>query len=402
MGIVSLFAGVGGMDVGLRHHNPDLSMLLACDINKDSQKVLQSQFPSVPIHDDVKTLSELPKGTTVVTAGSPCTDLSSLGMCKGIHGPASSLVNEVFRLVEGCDTVETVVLENVANIFRLNDSEGVRHVVDNFDRLGFDWAYRVLNSASFGLPQNRRRFLIVATRGSRPPPTWFLTQREWYQNRRHKVTEEEFEEKGWAGFYVTEGRNGCAFRAGTVPTLKCNGNGLKHTNGFNPHAILLHRPREKDGKRVLKLHPDDAERAQGLPVGWTEAAGIQTRRLARLGNACPVAFTEFVGMGLAGLLDGVPLPDPDPRLGKEKKNLPHCCLSVKGKRSFYDVSEAAHEKVLSLLKCETGADTSRLLRSEECNPVSERSILGFLRRAEGGRSAMPEWALDILKKESGQ
>ena len=166
-GIASLFSGVGAVEHGLRLHLPDVPLLLTCDINPRARLVLAARFPGVPCHDDVTTLAALPEGTTVVSAGAPCTDLSPMGHMAGITGAASGLVSHVFRLVEGCATVQAVVIENVRNLLLLHEGAGIAYVTSELERLGFEWAYRVLDSFAFGLPQTRRRVVLVATRAPR-------------------------------------------------------------------------------------------------------------------------------------------------------------------------------------------------------------------------------------------
>ena len=306
MGIASLFSGVGAIELGLRRHLPCTPLLLLCDVNPDAQRVLCAKFPDVPLHNDVATLARLPDGTTIVTAGSPCTDLSVAGRQAGIDGPASSLVQHVFRLVRDCATVRTIVLENVDNVVRLHRGRGVEELVRQVEALGFAWAYRILDARSFGLPQARRRFVLVAQRGA--APRWLLASRAWQPPTpaARAVTEEDVAAAGYAGLYINEGKRGCGFRAGTLPTLKSNGNGLTKCNGHHPHALLLAPRARRDGARLVKVHVEDAEAAQGLPRGWTEAAGDEIRRFARIGNAAPPPFFEFVGAGLAGLVDAPP------------------------------------------------------------------------------------------------
>ena len=408
MGIVSLFSGIASIDRGLLRHMSEEQILLFCEVNPDARKVLQAAHPGVPIHEDVRTLKRLPGGSTIVTAGAPCTDLSSLGECQGIHGPSSSLIDHVFRLVESHEGVHTVVLENVPNILSLHGGQGMHHVSRRLVLLGFEFAYRVLDLLSFGLPQRRRRFLLVARRtGSEAEgvPWWMLLDRPYSCSATggRAPTFEQVERDGFAGFYITEGKRGSGFRSGVFPTLKCNGNGLRLTNGFNPHAVMLPHPRKKDGRRILKMHPDDAEVAQGIEAGLTEPAGSFPRRFARLGNTCPVPFAEWVGLGLSGKVSGETESSPPPPIREadlesmQGSAWPLCAaVDRTGRVLEYARSEAASEAFLRHM------DAPRrpgLLRAEESLLVSLRSLKGYLRRAEAGRPAMPEWALELLRDE---
>ena len=391
MGLVSLFSGIGGIELGLRKHLPDLPLLLLCEINEDARRVLAAHFPGVPVHDDVRTLEALPANTTVVTAGSPCTDLSSVGKKAGIHGPSSCLVDEVFRLVEGCDTVQTIVLENVPNLLRLHGGEGMRHIATHLERLGFAWAYRVLDAHEFGLPQWRSRVVVVATRGSQPP-MWLFAHGE--ESTPVPVDEQSLQRIGYAGFYINEGKRGSGYRVGLAPTIKSNGNGAQTVCGWQPHCLLLSPDARADGVRVVYLHIEDAELAQGLPCGWTLAAGSEARRFARVGNAVPVRFFEFIGAGIAGTLP--PPPDLARPTSSKRLGWPDAAYSTPDGPRPVQCTRSPHADWHS-------HPTTTFTNLDASRPVSGRAALGFLRRAGGsGRSHMPAYALEALREHAAR
>src|SRR5262245_9745417 len=95
---VGLFAGIGGIEVGLERAGHQT--LLLCENDPSAQKVLQTRFPGIQIESDVRELKSLPLGTTLLAGGFPCQDLSQAGTTAGIDGTRSGLVGEVFRLLE--------------------------------------------------------------------------------------------------------------------------------------------------------------------------------------------------------------------------------------------------------------------------------------------------------------
>src|SRR5690606_17988103 len=96
--MVGLFAGIGGLELGLGRHGCSTELL--CEIEPGAQAVLRTRFPDVPPHPDVTRLRSLPRDTELVAAGFPCQDLSQAGRTAGITGSKSGLVDEVFRLVK--------------------------------------------------------------------------------------------------------------------------------------------------------------------------------------------------------------------------------------------------------------------------------------------------------------
>lgn len=165
MNVVGLFAGVGGIELGLEAAGHRTSLI--CEIEPAARAVLAARFPRLPLHDDIRTLDRLPKGTDLVAGGFPCQDISQAGTTKGIAGKNSGLVNEVFRLLARSD-VPHVLLENVSFILALNRGHAMRHVIGELERLGYRWAYRVIDSQAFGLPQRRQRLFLLASRTFEP------------------------------------------------------------------------------------------------------------------------------------------------------------------------------------------------------------------------------------------
>jgi DNA (cytosine-5)-methyltransferase 1 len=98
---VGLFAGIGGLELGL--HRAGFEAKLLCEIDPDASSVLAEHFPSAELHADINGLTALPE-TDVVCAGFPCQDLSMAGTKTGISGGRSGLVVKLFELIEHAHT----------------------------------------------------------------------------------------------------------------------------------------------------------------------------------------------------------------------------------------------------------------------------------------------------------
>ena len=277
MNVVGLFAGVGGIELGLEAAGHRTTSI--CEIDPAARAVLSARFPHIDQHDDIRTLAKLPKNTELVTAGFPCQDISQAGATKGIGGKNSGLVNEVFRLLAKSD-VPNVLLENVSFILALNRGHAMRHVTTELERLGYRWAYRVVDSQAFGLPQRRQRMFLLASRVFEP---FELLLRD---------SVEPTEPADWrghaCGFYWTEGVRGLGWAVDSVPTVK----GGSTVGIASPPAIWM-----PDG-RIITPDIRDAERMQGFSAGWTEPALKVSRpgfRWKLVGNAVSVPAAEWVG-----------------------------------------------------------------------------------------------------------
>jgi DNA (cytosine-5)-methyltransferase 1 len=289
---IGLFAGIGGIELGL--HLAGFETELLCEIDKGAQRVLSRQFPGVPIVKDVRDLRVLPK-VDLVAAGFPCQDLSQAGRTAGISGRHSGLVAEVFKLLGQVGSAPTwLLLENVPFMLQLQRGQAMRFLVDALEELDYSWAYRIVDTRAFGLPQRRQRVLLLASRAEDPRNVLFHgSESEPPRPEADNVA---------CGFYWTEGLTGLGWAVDAVPTLK----GGSTVGIPSPPAIRLAHDRSL-------VTPDirDAERLQGFHPDWTLPAVEDDKRRngprwRLVGNAVSVPVAKWVGERL-----GHPLPYDD-------------------------------------------------------------------------------------------
>ncbi|MEM6554376.1 MAG: DNA (cytosine-5-)-methyltransferase [Pseudomonadota bacterium] len=282
--VAGLFAGVGGIEQGFR--NAGHQTVLLAEQDDAAKKVLEKRFPDIRKHDDVRTLRGTSKAD-LLTAGFPCQDLSQVGRCAGIEGPDSSLVGHVFDLLaKRGSNVKWLVLENVPFMLRLDRGQAIAALVEKLEALGWAWAYRIVDARAFGLPQRRRRVVMVASRDGDPRQA-LLGQDSPPPNQKKRGQHA-------CGFYWTEGNRGVGWAIDSIPPLK-GGSGVSIPS---PPAIWFPR-------RGLIATPtiEDAERMQGFDAGWTApAADAQRgdrRRWRLVGNAVSTRMSEWVARRLS-------------------------------------------------------------------------------------------------------
>ena len=236
---------------------------------------------------DVRELKNLGDADLVV-GGFPCQDLSQAGRTAGIKGSNSGLVGHVFRLLDAkrrCP--KWLLLENVSFMLQLDRGRGMRFLVDELERRNFAWAYRVVDTRAFGLPQRRQRVILLASKAEDPCGVLFADDATPIEAKRDKGT--------WCGFSWTEGLRGLGWAVDAVPTLKGGS-----TLGIpSPPAIWSPR-RGSIGTPEIR----DVERLQGFDPDWTlpalEAEGVRRgHRWKLVGNAVSVPVAEWVGSRLA-------------------------------------------------------------------------------------------------------
>jgi DNA (cytosine-5)-methyltransferase 1 len=98
----------------------------------------------------------------VMCGGPPCPPFSSLSASRLTEDERHGLWREYLRLVD-CVLPQWAVIENVPGL--LSSAEAIGGIRDAFATLGYSVAYRILDAADFGVPQYRRRAVIIAKRG---------------------------------------------------------------------------------------------------------------------------------------------------------------------------------------------------------------------------------------------
>lgn len=363
-----LFSGIGAIERGLSLAGFETTFL--CEIAEAARAVLQFHHPRLTLEADVSKVLKLP-AVDVLSAGFPCQDLSQAGTTQGILGPKSGLVDHIFRLLRKVEAPpKWLVLENVPFMLHLGRGEAMSHIVKELRELKYRWAYRVIDARAFGLPQRRRRVIILASQTEDPVPVLLGEDSRWPPE--FSATSEA------AGFYWTEGNTGLGWTDDGVPTLKSGS-----TIGIaSPPAIWLRRER-----RIVTPDIRDAERLQGLPADWTLPAeklgGKAGVRWSLIGNAVSVPVFKWLGERMSNQVIQSPVVEgPIVESGKWPTA---ACGKKNGTVVSVNVSE--FPKVL---------DYSGLDRFLEypTSGLSLRAARGFLNRARASRLRFAEGFLD--------
>ncbi len=302
--VAGLFAGIGGLELGLERAGHRTSFL--CEKDEAARRVLGDHF-SRRIFDDVRTLggNDLPRSLDLLAAGFPCQDLSQCGATQGLRGSESSLVGHVFRILQE-RRVPWILLENVPFMLHLNRGRAMTRITDELEAMGYRWAYRVLDAQAFGLPQRRERVFLLASLDERPECRLLS-----HAGQRAEPSAWHDEASAY-GFYWTEGNRGIGWARDAIPTLK-GGSGLGIPS---PPAVWL-----TDSGEFVKPTIESAERLQGFPRHWT-ASGHGTRgkgaRWKLVGNAVAVPVAKWVGDRIASADERAPVGTPI-RLTKKDK-----------------------------------------------------------------------------------
>jgi DNA (cytosine-5)-methyltransferase 1 len=358
---ISLFSGIGGISLGLQRAG--VSTALLCEYDKHARGILTRHYPHAAIHNDVTELTAddcraagAVPGRTILTAGWPCQGNSVAGRRGGMDDPRSGLWSHVVRVLADLRPA-WFIGENVPGLLSVNDGRDFGVVVHDLAGLGYGFAWRVLDARYFGVPQRRRRVVIVGRLGDtgaasaqvllepegvpgdpaagitpRPRPAGHARAGDAVGRvvgvlggHAHTLTAEghDASEDGTgrgtpivyipstAGTLVSHGGNDkhdttrMTYVAHEVSTLTAAGGERGYRIDAETAAgghLLAGGNRSETG--VRRLTPLECERLQGFPDDWTEGQA-DSHRSKQLGNSVAVPVFEWVGRRLVAV-DGAP------------------------------------------------------------------------------------------------
>ena len=190
MKFIDFFAGVGGFRRGLElagHKcvgfcewdkfatasyasmhlitNKQREYLSTLDIKKRQKEILKDEYRNGEWYaNDIRTVDARSLPTADCWCfGAPCQDFSIAGKRAGLDGDRSSLIREIFRLLEEQEEQnrpEWIIYENVKGMLSSNRGLDYLSILSEMDRLGYDIEWQNINSKWF-VPQNRERIYTI-------------------------------------------------------------------------------------------------------------------------------------------------------------------------------------------------------------------------------------------------
>ncbi|MFB8790967.1 MAG: DNA cytosine methyltransferase [Potamolinea sp.] len=158
---IDLFAGIGGFRIAFEKMGYEC--VYSCEIDPKCQEVYFNNFAKKPVSDitqiDIKTIPSF----DILTAGFPCQPFSICGKRKGFQDTRGTLFFRVCEIIEA-KKPSVVLLENVKHLMHHDHGKTLEVILYSLQDLGYQVNYQLLNSKDFGVPQNRERIIIIATK----------------------------------------------------------------------------------------------------------------------------------------------------------------------------------------------------------------------------------------------
>lgn len=171
--VIDLFAGVGGMSLGFEQAGFDVVLANEYDPEIASAYIYNHKKTQMIVGDitslDFETAFKDYIGKVdVVIGGPPCQGFSQKGQRKTINDERNFLFQHYVRAV-GLIRPTYFVMENVPNLLTAENGFFKNEIIELFSRLGYQLNMGILNAADYGVPQNRRRAVIIGKKNSEAP-----------------------------------------------------------------------------------------------------------------------------------------------------------------------------------------------------------------------------------------
>ena len=195
---VDLFSGIGGFTIGFEQSG--FEVLASCDNDKFVSDAHAKNLPHIPfifgdISDEViqNKLFESIEGRNVdvLVGGPPCQGFSMFGKRRFVntesYDPTTDLRNNLLEsYIEIVKKLKPtwLIIENVPGLLSLDNGNYLRLLESRLVSNGYkNYEFRVINTASYGVPQKRKRFILIATNSDYiipwPKEKYFQDPKEW-------------------------------------------------------------------------------------------------------------------------------------------------------------------------------------------------------------------------------
>lgn len=362
--LISLFAGAGGLDVGLERAG--FQTVLATDCDGDCCATLvSSQQRRIPVSTDRRRrhlagahvvrapIAEVTESTLrshglkidgppdLLAGGPPCQPFSSSGLQRSVLDDRGRLFEHFVRIAAELEP-KFILFENVRGLVTARGPSGqpgeaLNMVREAFEGIGYATSFALLNAADFGAPQRRVRLFMLAARehqlppfpsathGRRPETSLFGELAPWVsladfmKNRREPPADEVVRPSSALQGLLAGVPDGSGLKSpGKAEPTRPGGHWGYKQGTFIANPELPARTvtaastqdwiRASDGS-LRRLAFSECAALQGFPKDWA-FSGKKTSRFRQVGNAVPAVLGEVLGKAILPMLEAGPVDQP--------------------------------------------------------------------------------------------
>lgn len=297
--VVSLFSGAGGIDLGLKQAG--LNIIWAVDNDSDSVETYKKNIGEHVICEDItKVKSKDIPFADIVIGGFPCQGFSLANRFRNTEDTRNTLYLEMLRIISDLKP-KWFIAENVKGILSLGEGKVFENILKDFSKAGYRVHYQLVNMADHGVPQLRKRVLILGTRKDLPEDLDLTHPIADYSK------EGETKTKKWVSVKealipVDKSKKALPNSTGSKYKLEFrNFTGHRITDPDQPSPTILARGNGKGGVCAIP-HPNGKRRMtiresatiQTFPLNF-EFIGSISSMYRQIGNAVPVLYGKKLG-----------------------------------------------------------------------------------------------------------
>ena len=170
--VIDLFSGVGGMSLGFEQAG--FHTVIANEFDKSiANAYKKNHLETEMIIGDITSLDlehefgKFKHKIDVIIGGPPCQGYSQKGSRKTINDERNFLFKYFVKVVELVSPIY-FVMENVPNLLTSENGYFRKELTDLFEKLGYSLAMDIVDASNYGVPQRRRRAIIIGKKGPKP------------------------------------------------------------------------------------------------------------------------------------------------------------------------------------------------------------------------------------------
>lgn len=162
MDIISLFSGAGGLDLGFE--KAGFNIVYANEFDSSVWSTYEKNHSAPLDKRDIRKIqsSEMPSCDGII-GGPPCQSWSEAGTLKGINDARGQLFYDYIRILKDKQP-KFFLAENVVGMLSKRHSSAVENIKKMFVDCGYDLTVTLVNTADYGIPQDRRRVFYIGFR----------------------------------------------------------------------------------------------------------------------------------------------------------------------------------------------------------------------------------------------
>jgi len=264
---IDICCGIGSFHYSLAKQG--LTCVMACDINPSARATYNENYKVQPLGDIYTIDPSSIQPFDVLCAGFPCQPFSNAGHHLGFEDTRGVLFFQIMKIVDHHKPAY-LLFENVPALLTHDSGNTFRRIVQMMEASGYIVAHKKITCSDYGIPQMRKRVLLVGVRNGNPN-----TLLEFDRFKKNVTLSE----------YL--GKN---FAKPTAYTIRCGGRRSPINDKHNWDGYFV------DGQEY-RLTIQDGLHLQGFPETFV-MHGSETEKWHQLGNTIPTIFTEMLAANL--------------------------------------------------------------------------------------------------------